>query len=222
MAASGSRWTQLTGATLTTGPLLHHGRGGRRPHLRHRRLLLDGAGLVSVATVEVLNPADAVPSWNDAAVADLPEVCSESRAWGFDTGSLYEDPSDNTSLSGTIISACGVWALPVASVYAYTAATNTWATFPALAIARRSQAAEFLPLAGAPALWLWGGYVDDGTGAAVETNTVEYYSLATGPGRAAELQHRVTDSRRQADTPAPAGAGVAFEPDLLSGELCRR
>ncbi len=178
MAASGSRWTQLASANLATARSYIMGAVVDGLIYAIGGSYWDGvSALVNVATVEVLNPADAVPSWNDAAVADLPEVCSETRAWGFDTGSLYEDPSDNTSLSGTIISACGVWSTPVQSVYAYTVATNTWAAFPSLLTARRSVAGEFLPLVSAPALWLWGGY--DATG--VETNTVEYYSLFLTP-----------------------------------------
>jgi hypothetical protein len=67
----------------------------------------------------------------------------------------------------------------VTSVYAYTVATNTWEVFPPLLTARRDTAGEFLPLASAPALWVWGGY--DGVDVGTMTTSVEYYSLGLIP-----------------------------------------
>jgi len=175
-AASGSRWTQLASANLN--PARGYIMGAAVDGLIYAigGATWDGTNLVSQTTVEVLDPAAGTPTWTPVAV--LPEVCSESRAWGFDTGSLYEDPVDGTPLAGKVISGCGVWSVPVASVYAYTVATNTWEAFPSLIMARRSQAGEFLPLATTPALWVWGGY--DSSGSA-ETNTVEYYALGVVP-----------------------------------------
>jgi len=176
MAAAGSRWTRLTGADLATprayimGAVvdgLIYAIGGANS---------DGAGgLANLAIVERLDPAAGTPSWNDAAVADLPAVCSSSRAWGFDASSTYQDPVDHTPLASKIISGCGVWSTPVNNVYAYTVATNTWAAFPSLITTRRDLAAELVPLASAPALWVWGGY--DGSGANVTTNACERYPL---------------------------------------------
>jgi len=175
-AASGSRWTRLTSADLPQGlayitTAVVDGKiyaiGGA---------YWDGvSALINVDTVLVLDPAAPTPTWTP--VASLPEVCSSSRAWGFDTGSQYVDPSDGTPLAGKIIAGCGVWSTAIQAVYAYTVATNTWEPFPSLITARRDTAGEFLPLASAPALWLWGGY--DATG--VGTTTVEYYSLALIP-----------------------------------------
>ena len=140
------------------------------------RLLVE-EGSYTFEPASGLDPAAATPSWNDAAVADLPEQCSSSRAWGFDTGSLYIDPTDSTPLAGKIISGCGFWSTAVASVYAYTVATNSWEVFPPFNTARRDQAGELMPIAGEEALWVWGGY--DGT--SVNTTTVEYYGLALVP-----------------------------------------
>ncbi len=176
MAASGSRWTRLSGADLATprayimGAVvdgLIYAIGGAND---------DGAGgLANLAIVERLDPAAGTPSWNDAAVADLPEVCSSSRAFGFDAASSYQDPVDHTPLASKIISGCGVWATPTVGVYAYTVSSNSWAAFPALAVARRDIAAEFLPLASAPALWVWGGY--DVNGGNSMTTTSEFFAL---------------------------------------------
>ena len=174
-AASGSRWTRLTNADLAQGLAYINGAAVDGKVYAIGGAWYDGAALNNVTTVQVLDPAAATPTWT--ALAPLPEQCSSSRAWGFDTGSLYEDPTDHTPLGGKIISGCGFWSTAIAAVYSYTVATNTWEAFPSFLTARRDTAGEFLPLAGAPALWVWGGY--DGT--SVNTTTTEYYSLALVP-----------------------------------------
>ena len=176
MAASGSKWTRLTNADLPQGlayitTAVVDGKiyaiGGA---------YWDGvSALINVDTVLVLDPAAPTPTWTP--VASLPEVCSSSRAWGFDTGSILVDPTDMTPLSGKIIAGCGVWSTAIQAVYAYTVATNSWEAFPSFLTARRDTAGEYVPLEVAPALWVWGGY--DGTGA--HTTTVEYYSLGVIP-----------------------------------------
>ncbi|PWB67510.1 MAG: hypothetical protein C3F15_17870, partial [Holophagae bacterium] len=152
MAASGSRWTRLTSADLPQGLSYI-----TTAVVDGKIYAIGGAywdpatsGLLNVNTVLVLDPAAPTPTWT--AVASLPEQCSSSRAWGFDTGSPYVDPSDMTPLSGKIIAGCGFWATPVTSVYAYTVATNNWEVFPPFNTARRDTAGEFLPAAGGPAL----------------------------------------------------------------------
>jgi hypothetical protein len=175
-APGGSRWSRLTNADLPQGlgyitTAVVDGKiyaiGGA---------YWDGvSALINVDTAMVLDPAAPNPTWTP--IASLPEVCSSSRAWGFDTGSLYVDPSDMTPLAGKIIAGCGVWSTAIQAVYAYTVATNIWEPFPPFLTARRDTAGEFLPLASAPALWVWGGY--DGT--SVNTTTVEYYSLGLIP-----------------------------------------
>jgi hypothetical protein len=177
MAAVGSKWTRLTGADLAQGRAYIMGAAVDGLIYAIGGAWWDGTALQNVSTVEVLDPAAATPSWNDAAVADLPEVCSSSRAWGFDASSQYEDPTDSTPLASKIIAGCGVWSTANNHVYAYSVATNSWAAFPSLVAARRDCAAEFLPLASAPALWMWGGY--DSTG--VVFNATEFYSLGLVP-----------------------------------------
>jgi subtilisin family serine protease len=134
----------------------------------------DGAALINVQTVEVLDPNDPNGDWDDAAVADLPVECSESRAFGFDVDSPYRDP-DGTPLAGKIVSGCGWWGDPNNEVYIYDTALDFWDAFPFLNEARRSQAAEFIP--DTPAMWMWGGY--DASGTAM-LDTVEVYTVTTG------------------------------------------
>jgi len=176
MAPSGSRWTRLTNADLPQG--LAYIMGTEVDGLIYAigGAYWDGvSALINVDTVLVLDPAAPTPTWTP--VASLPEVCSSSRAWGFDTGSILVDPTDMTPLSGKIIAGCGVWSTAIQAVYAYTVATNSWEAFPSFLTARRDTAGEYVPLEVAPALWVWGGY--DGTGA--HTTTVEYYSLGVIP-----------------------------------------
>jgi hypothetical protein len=179
MAPSGSMWTRLTNADLAQGRSYIMGAAVDGRIYAIGGAWFDGTNLNNVTTVELLDPTLPDPAWTP--IASLPEPCSSSRAWGFDTGSLYVDPTDMTPLAGKIIAGCGGWAPipppPNANVYAYTVATNTWEVFPSFNTARRDTAGEFLPLASEPALWVWGGY--DGTG--VNTTTVEYYSLGLIP-----------------------------------------
>ena len=107
----------------------------------------NGSMLVNVKTVQVLDPNDPAPVWTP--VADLPEACSSSQAFGFDSSSPYKDPRGRL-LAGRIVSGCGVWASPNQRVYAYNVASNTWDPFPALQMARRDQAAAFIPPASLP------------------------------------------------------------------------
>ena len=175
MAPSGSRWTRIASADLAVARAYIMGAVVDGKIYAVGGASWDGAALINLDTVQMLDPAAGTPTWTT--LAPLPEACSSSRAWGFDTGSLYVDPTDMTPLAGKIIAGCGVWSTAIQAVYAYTVATNTWEPFPPFLTARRDTAGEFLPLASAPALWVWGGY--DGT--SVNTTTVEYYSLGLIP-----------------------------------------
>ena len=182
MAASGSRWTRLTAADLAQGLAYIMGAvvdgkiyaiGGA---FYDPASSICGQSLCNVTTVAVLDPAAPTPTWTN--LAPLPEECSSSRAWGFDTGSLYVDPTDMTPLSGKIISGCGFWSTENEHVYAYTVATNTWEAFPWFQIPHRDMAGEFLPLASEPALWIWAGRSGSDT---TPSQTSEYYSLGLIP-----------------------------------------
>ncbi len=177
-APAGSRWTQISTATLNRA----------RSHIMGALVdgkiyavggsYIDGANMVSVADVEVMDPTAPAPIWDDASAADLPEVCSQGRAWGFDSGTPYSDP-DGTSLDGKVVSTCGVWTVPNNHVYVYDVAANSWASFPSLSNARRLNAAELVGAEapgpdGVPGLWVWGGYDPTGQN---PVNTSEYYTL---------------------------------------------
>ncbi|HSL19745.1 MAG TPA: hypothetical protein VLB51_17700 [Methylomirabilota bacterium] len=176
MAASGSRWTRLVSADLGQGRAYTMGAAVDGKVYIVGGAWFDGSVLNNVTTVQVLDPAAPSPSWTT--LAPLPEECSSSRAWGFDSTSLYQDPADGTPLAGKIVSGCGWWSTENERVYAYTVATNTWEAFPSLQIVRRDMAGEFLPLAGSPALWIWGGRSGSDV---TPANSSEYYSLGLVP-----------------------------------------
>jgi subtilisin family serine protease len=166
-APVGSKWTQIASATLTVPRAYIMGAVVDDMIYAIGGSYFDGAALINVQTVEVLDPNDATPTWNDAAAADLPVQCSESRAWGFDSGSPYADP-DGTPLAGKIISGCGFWSAQVPDVYVYDTGLDFWEPFPFFNDARRSQAGELIP--DPLELRVWGGYGGEAT--------TEYYSLA--------------------------------------------
>jgi hypothetical protein len=175
MAPSGSKWTRIASADLAVARAYIMGAVVDGKIYAVGGASWDGAALINLDTVQMLDPAAGTPTWTT--LASLPEACSSSRAWGFDTGSILVDPTDMTPLSGKIISGCGFWSTAIQAVYAYTVATNSWEAFPSFLTARRDQAGEYVPLEVAPALWVWGGYDSAG----VNTTTVEYYSLGVIP-----------------------------------------
>jgi hypothetical protein len=176
-AAAGSRWSQLTSANLS--PVRAYVMGAVVDDLIYAigGNWFDGAALINVVTVEVLDPNSGTPAWSDAGAADLPEVCSSSRAWGFDTGSLYVDP-DTTPLEAKIVSACGVWPDENEHVFVYDTVADSWEPFPWLTFDRRDQAGEFVPNSTPPAMWVWGGRKDSD---AVFLTSAEYYGLDLVP-----------------------------------------
>jgi hypothetical protein len=109
---------------------------------------------VPIATVEAWKVG--ASSWDDAGIADLPEVCDETQAFGFTKG-----PLKNT----VTVAGCGQWPNAVPDVLQYDVAANTWSVIGALNEARRNQAGALYGGAKKPKLFVLGGY--DATGANV-------------------------------------------------------
>jgi subtilisin family serine protease len=181
-APVGSKWTQVASASLSIARAYIMGAVVDGKIYAIGGNYWDGSALINVVTVEVLDPNAPTPVWDDAAAADLPEVCSSSRAYGFDGDSPYTDP-DGTPMAGRIVSGCGVWSDENEHVYVYDAAFNYWEPFPYINTDRRDEAGEFIPEAGGmeefgmPALWMWGGRKDSDANVLV---TSEYYDLVAG------------------------------------------
>lgn len=149
MGADGSKWTQ--------GPDLNLARGYITPGVVGKTIYAIGGDTNVAGTptpqsiVESWTVGNA--SWNDAGVADLPEVCDETQAFGFTKG-----PLKNT----VTVAGCGQWPNAVADVLQYDTAANTWSTIGALNDARRNQAGAVIGSQRKPKLFILGGY--DSTG----------------------------------------------------------
>ena len=150
LAPAGSRWTQIPTANLTIpraymmsavvdGKIYAIGGSWYDPDS-----VACGSLLCPEPIVEVLDLSDPTPIWDAAAVADLPEPCTEGRAFGFDSTSQYRD-LDGTPFAGRIVSTCGEWSLESERVYILHTRRNRWREFPSLNRIRRDQAAAFIP-----------------------------------------------------------------------------
>jgi subtilisin family serine protease len=177
-AAIGSKWTLVPSATLNLARAYIMGAAVDGKIYAIGGAYYDAGTLLNTTMVEVMDPADGSPTWDDVGAADLPEECSSSRAYGFDSDSPYLDP-DGTSLGGKVVSGCGFWPDENEHVYVYDTGGDAWEAFPWLNDDRRDHAAEFLPAVGdgLPGLWVWGGRKDDDT---THLTTSEVYGLAGG------------------------------------------
>jgi hypothetical protein len=126
-------------------------------------------------------------AWNDKRVADLPEPCDESQAFGFDTGPL----------AGTItLAGCGQWPNDLPDVLQYNVVQNAWSLVGSLNEARRNQAGTNIGTTDQPRLFVLGGYGADGA-------TVTQSSEIGKPGSA------LTTPRSPSASEGHAGRGIA-------------
>ncbi len=121
--------------------------------------IFDGASLFAQTRAEVMADPAGAGTWDDAAVADMPQAGAEGRAFGFDSDSVY-------GLPGKIIlaPAYAQWSGDSNLVTAYDVASDTYDdSFPDLITARRDNAGVFVPLCssvpddGLPGMWVIGG-----------------------------------------------------------------
>jgi len=131
MAASGSRWTQITSANLNLGRGYIAGAeldgyiyaiGGDTWNTSTHQLS-------PVANVERMDARAANPTWQS--VASLPTARGDLGAWAYDTGTGY-------SISGRILAAGGVYPTPDNNAYLYDPTSNTWGTAASLLYATRN------------------------------------------------------------------------------------
>jgi hypothetical protein len=148
MAASGSKWQQLAGATLGTARAFIAGAtlDGYIYAIGGDTISGSTTPLVTpLSIVERMNPSDASPTWQ--AVASLPTARGDMSAWAYDTGTGYE-------ISGNIVVAGGPFPTPDTIAYIYDPAADAWNTFTPMLRARRNFAAAQL----GGMLYAWGGY----------------------------------------------------------------
>jgi hypothetical protein len=170
---AGSRWSVIPTAILTEP------RAYITPAVVDGKVYAIGGSVSTNGAVPLRNtkylerfdPANPGAGW--VRMADVPDTTSESHAFGFNTGSPY-------GLGGHIILAPqGCWPGKIEACWNYNVATNSWSSFAALNVARRSHAGFFVPGTGGsngiPGMWVWGGYGNGG-----DTNVLgstEYYQL---------------------------------------------
>jgi hypothetical protein len=144
-APGGSRWTQTPDLNLARGYVTPVVLGGLVYAIGGD---VNSAGsLLPQSTVEAWHPG--APAWNDASIADMPEACDESQAFGFKTGPL----------SGSVVLAgCGQWPNAVPDVLQYDAVGNSWSIVGTIHDNRRNQAGSFVPVSGTPGMYILGGY----------------------------------------------------------------
>jgi subtilisin family serine protease len=183
-AAAGTRWTNLNAnlptprgyiAAVAVGDLIYAMGGDDFV-----------AGTLTPITDTVrLDLTDLASGWQDAAVADMPEANGDAPG-------VYVDEGLLGGAGGGIFVIGGYWPVPgpYRWVFRYDIATDTWESFPNLAIptpatGRRNQAAVYVhtpPIEGLgngePGLWTFGGY--DGSGTNAQTNTSEFFSYESG------------------------------------------
>jgi len=121
--------------------------------------IYDGTSLYAQTRTEKMADPGGAGTWNDAAVAELPQAGAEGQAFGFEPDSVY-------GFTNTVILAAAYaqWPGESAEVVAYDVAGNTYdGTFPNLNTARRNHAGVFVPHCsenptdGLPAMWVIGG-----------------------------------------------------------------
>jgi hypothetical protein len=158
MGSPGSRWTQEPDLNMARGYITSAVIGSKIYAVGGDTNVAGSPTPQSI--VESWSPGDA--SWDDAGVADLPEVCDETQAFGFKKG-----PLKNT----VTVAGCGQWPNAVADVLQYDSVGNTWSTIGALNGARRNQAGAVIGSARKPKLFVLGGY--DSTGGVTIITTSE-------------------------------------------------
>jgi hypothetical protein len=147
--AAGARWTP--------GPALTQARGYITPAVLGGKIYaiggdVNGAGvLTAVRKVEAWQPP--AGTWNDAGVADLPNVggfgCDESQAFPFTAGPAAGD---------IVLAYCGQWPNAVQNTLLYDTAANTWSQAGLVNDVRRNAAGALIPIGGKQTAYILGGY----------------------------------------------------------------
>ena len=146
MAPAGSRWTQGSDLNLARGYITPAVIGDTVYAIGGD---VNSAGsLIPQQTVE----ASAGGPWDDAGVADMPQPCDESQAFGFTGGPLA---------NSIVLAGCGQWPSAVPDVLQYDSAANSWSIVGSLNDNRRNHAGAWLGASGNSAMYILGGYGEE-------------------------------------------------------------
>ncbi len=135
-AESGSRWRQGPDLAKARGYITAAVVGEEVFAIGGDRLSFDreGESLKPGPWVEKASPLRPAPRW--VRVADLPQPCDESQAFGFERGLL----KDRIILAG-----CGQWPRELPDSYVYDITQDLWTATTPLNLARRNHAGAFHP-----------------------------------------------------------------------------
>ena len=165
-APAGSRWS--------AGPALNEARGYITTAVLGKRVYAIGGDVNTAGQLAAQPIVESwtlgSPAWNDAGVADLPQGCDESQAFGFLSGSLAND---------VVLSSCGQWPNGLGTTYVYRAPSNAWTVGGAIKDVVRNEAGEVVTVSGRPQMFIWGGY-DSASSFLNPTNVAERASAALG------------------------------------------
>ncbi len=178
MAAAGSRWSQLAGATLTQprayiagaaldGYLYAIGGDLYTPSNTPPSNGGPNGNLVPQTTVERLDLNAASPTWTT--VASLPAARGDMGAWAIPSNAA-------NTFAGTLVAAGGGWFTPSNNTYQYNPGTNAWTELETFTHATRNFGAAMLD----NTLYAVGGY--DFSASTPNAGTfVQMYDIPGGP-----------------------------------------
>jgi hypothetical protein len=144
-APAGSRWTAGPDLNVPRGYITSAVLGGTIYAIGGDT---NSAGtLFPTATVEAWQPP--AGGWDDAGVADLPVVCDESQAFGFDSGAYAGQ---------IVLGGCGQWPNAVPDTHVYDSAADAWSYAGALNENRRNHAGALIVRGSSAVMYILGGY----------------------------------------------------------------
>ena len=148
-APAGSRWSE--------GPSLNLARAYITPAVLGNKIVAIGGDINNVGVLEPQTIVEGFkttgpPAWNDAAVADLPEPCDESQAFGFTSGPLA---------GAVVLAGCGKWP-DQSNADTLVLRNGAWSQSASLNVIRRNHAGVLVSRPNGDQMLVVGGYAQDG------------------------------------------------------------
>jgi hypothetical protein len=163
-ALAGSRWTQITAATLQPGRSYINVavQGGLIYAMGGVSYYDTTPSLDPTDVVEVFDPAQPAAGW--VALTSLPLATAEGRGFGFQADARADTQAVQQAAGKIYVVGGGDWPDASAEVLEYDVASDTWdQAFPYLLAARRDHAGVYVslctpdPVDGLPGMWVFGG-----------------------------------------------------------------
>jgi hypothetical protein len=149
LAPAGSRWTAGPPLNLARGYIISAVLGGQVYAIGGD--VNEAGALFAVQNVEAWDPAGG-GGWDDAGVADVPVICGESQAFGFETGPYG---------GGIVLAGCGQWPNAVPDTYVYDSAADAWSFAGVVNDNRRNHAGVLIARNSNAVMYILGGFGED-------------------------------------------------------------